>query len=57
MDIPQIDPWKHADFIYACYIVAVIGVAALTLWVFRGEARQRQRLDELEGKSGDKDRA
>lgn len=48
MDISDIDPWKHADFIYACYLIVAVGLAVLSAWIFTSESRQRRRLDELE---------
>ena len=49
----EIEAWKHADFIYACYLIVGFFVAALTLWIIRDERKQNQLLDELE-KQGDK---
>jgi heme exporter protein CcmD len=44
----EIDPWKHADYIYACYLVVGFTVGLLILWIFRDERKQHQLLDELE---------
>lgn len=46
--MPEIDPWKHADFIYACYILVGIAVTLLTLWIIRDERKQHHLLDETE---------
>ena len=43
----EIDPWKHANFIYACYLIVGFAVGFLTLWIFRDEAKQHKLLDEL----------
>ena len=47
----ELEAWKHADYIYACYLVVGFFVAALTLWIFRDERKQNQLLDEL-GEAG-----
>jgi uncharacterized membrane-anchored protein YhcB (DUF1043 family) len=47
----EIDPWKHATFIYACYLVVGFGIGLLTLWIFGNERRQQKRLEELERNS------
>lgn len=47
----EIDPWKHADFIYACYLIVGFAVAALTLWIIRDERKQNRLLEELEKQS------
>ena len=49
----EIEAWKHADYIYACYLVVGFFVTALTLWIFRDERKQNQLLDEL-GEQDDK---
>lgn len=46
--MPELDPWKHADFIYACYVIVGFAVTLLTLWVIRDERKQHQRLEEME---------
>ena len=46
--MPEIDPWKHADFIYACYIIVGLAVGVLTLWIFRDERKQNELLEELD---------
>jgi uncharacterized membrane-anchored protein YhcB (DUF1043 family) len=48
----EIEAWKHADFIYACYIVVGLGIGLLALWIFRDERKQQQLLEDL--KSQDK---
>jgi len=50
--MPEIDPWKHATFIYACYLIVGFCVGLLTVWYFRDEATQRQRLEQLEAEMG-----
>ena len=45
--MPEIDPWKHADFIYACYIIVGLAITVLTLWIIKDERRQNERLEEL----------
>lgn len=52
--MPEIDPWKHADFIYACYLVVGFAVGVLTLWIIRDERKQNQLLDELEKETSTK---
>ena len=44
----EIEAWKHADFIYACYIIVGFFVTALTLWIIRDERKQNKLLDELD---------
>ena len=44
----EIEAWKHADYIYACYLVVGFFIAALTLWIFHNERKQNQLLDELD---------
>ena len=39
----ELEAWKHASFIYACYIVSGVSLAALTLWIFRDERKQHQK--------------
>ncbi len=46
--MPEIDPWKHADFIYACYILVGVATALLTLWIVRDERKQQQLLDDMD---------
>jgi Heme exporter protein D (CcmD) len=50
----ELEAWKHADFIYACYLLVGFSVAALTLWIIRDERKQNQLLDELEKQSEQK---
>ena len=47
----ELDPWKHADFIYACYLVVGFSIALLAVWIFRDERKQNQLLAELEEQS------
>ncbi len=44
----MMDLGPHAAFIWLSYAVAVAVVAALMIWAFGGEARNRARLAELE---------
>ncbi len=44
----EIDPWKHAYFIYACYLLVGFAITALTLWIIKDERKQNQLLDELQ---------
>ncbi len=50
----DLEAWKHADFIYACYLVVGFSVAALALWIIRDERKQNRLLDELEQQSKQK---
>jgi heme exporter protein D len=42
------DLGPHAEFIWLSYAAAVVVVAALMVWAFGGEARNRAKLAELE---------
>ena len=44
----MIDLGPHAAFIWLSYAAALFVVAALMLWAFGGEARNRAKLSELE---------
>ncbi len=44
----DLEAWKHADYIYACYLVVGFFITALTVWIFRDERKQNQYLGELE---------
>ncbi len=44
----MIDLGPHAVFIWLSYGAAVVVVAALMVWAFGGEARNRAKLDALE---------
>ncbi len=44
----MIDLGPHAEFIWLSYAAAVVVVAALMIWAFGGEARNRAKLSELE---------
>ncbi len=44
----MMDLGPHAEFIWLSYAAAVVVVAALMVWAFGGEARNRAKLAELE---------
>ncbi len=44
----EIQAWKHANFIYACYIIVGFCVLVLTLWIIKDERKQNSLLAELE---------
>ena len=44
----EIQAWKHADFIYACYVIVGVSITLLTLWIIRDERKQNSLLAELE---------
>jgi heme exporter protein D len=44
----MMDLGPHAEFIWLSYAAAVVVVAALMVWAFGGEARNRAKLTELE---------
>ncbi len=46
----ELEAWKHASFIYACYAIVGLAIGLLTLWIFKDERRQKKTLKELEQK-------
>ncbi len=38
---------KNAAFIWACYLIVGLFIGALTLWIFRDERKQHQKIDAL----------
>ncbi len=47
----ELEAWKHADFIYASYLLVGFCVAALTVWIIKDERKQKRLLDELNAKN------